>query len=104
MWNRGTGGIKFILLASNTARDHSSSSGSHDDLELQNTQQAQWVAMRAGAGGTPGGRSPACSLESLNTLHSLEEHCGEGGVRGCCERTLDEQGEVGEPLARACSP
>jgi hypothetical protein len=45
VWNKGDGRLKFILLCHKQYR-HGSTSGSHDDLELENTKQAGWVAAR----------------------------------------------------------
>ena len=60
VWNKGDGRQKFILLCHKQHR-HGSSSGSHDDLELENTKQAGWVAARE--------RSPRASHSSLHTSH-----------------------------------
>lgn len=45
VWNQGDGRLKFIVL-SHKSYSHSSTSGSHDDQELEQTKQAGWVAAR----------------------------------------------------------
>jgi hypothetical protein len=46
VWNSGDGSLKFIVLCQKHHRHASATSGSHDDLELENTRQAGWVAAR----------------------------------------------------------
>lgn len=45
VWNQGDGRLKFILLC-HKHFNHGSTSGSHDDMELENTRQAGWVVAR----------------------------------------------------------
>ncbi len=45
VWNKGDSRLQFILLCHKQHR-HGSTSGSHDDMELENTRQAKWVTAR----------------------------------------------------------
>jgi len=64
VWNEGDGRLKFILLC-HKHYYHSSTSGSHDDLELENTKQAGWVAARQ--------RTPHASTQG-SPHHSHHSH------------------------------
>lgn len=62
VWNKGDRNLQFILLCHKQHR-HGSTSGSHDDMELESTKQAHWVTARE--------RSPHASSSSLhNTSHA----------------------------------
>jgi hypothetical protein len=54
VWNGGDGILKFIVLR-HKSHNHGSTSGSNDDLELENTKQAGWVAARERS---PGNSTP----------------------------------------------
>lgn len=47
VWNTGDGRLKFIVLQHRVHLPGYNSSGSVDDQELLNTQQARWVALAA---------------------------------------------------------
>jgi hypothetical protein len=49
VWNEGDGCLKFIVLRAKAAKGFASSC-SYDDMELEKTQQANWVQLRSGAG------------------------------------------------------
>eukprot|EP00878_Enallax_costatus_P036595 GHUV01041113.1.p2 GENE.GHUV01041113.1~~GHUV01041113.1.p2 ORF type:complete len:145 (+),score=47.08 GHUV01041113.1:68-502(+) len=67
VWNNGDGRFKFIVLRGNHSNPHSSSSGSADDMELENTQPAHWVRQTPSGSG---GSTPALGGSQASTDHT----------------------------------
>lgn len=71
VWNNGDGRLKFIVLRGQNIHIHGSSSGSVDDVELENTQPAQWVRktpLSSAGGSTPTSTSPGDSNHNSSDL------------------------------------